>query len=594
MKRKNISRLNVKIISIILLSAVLVSLMTAVVLYNSFSESMAEIVGMEYETGFNQMLAHIDSIYEEAVKYAQQIAISESAQDFLAEGKGLSVTEQIKRKRDMLNLMSGMVILSNGIDSMAIVKEGETPVWTALPFMDEESLKMCREWYDGFRGQLYYNDDGYGISSPYEFSFRNNNGLQNMKLVSICIPIYSMKQANACIGELVVNVDMETVQKMILNGETGFDFVVYRHGDTVLMGTGQTEEELWREDCPKTSESGFPLYYCKESRLGGRLSGIVNRPEPLQFIELLTTKMLPVLLMVLCMIVFLLVPVLLYMMKPVKRLAEAMQRVGEGKLETRVDIRTGDEFETLGYELNRMAGQLEKYLRDTLQGEKDRHELEYEVLVAQINPHFIYNTLNTVIYLTKKQQNEDVVRITKALIDLLQDGIRLSDNRNFSTVEEEIWIIQNYVCIQNYRYRDKFEVRIDCPEELKKCCVPSSVIQPLVENAIFHGIVPLERKGTIDIRIRTERRESEEKLVICIADDGVGISEQKRKQLLSGSLQPTDDSRNHVGLQNVLKRLSLLYERKQEFYIFAGEKGGTVMEMAFPVRQNDKTQAKNE
>ena len=198
----------------------------------------------------------------------------------------------------------------------------------------------------------------------------------------------------------------------------------------------------------------------------------------------------------------------------------------------------------------------------------------------------LINTLNTIIYLAKKEQGDDVVKITRALIDLLQDGIKLSDNKNYSFVEEELWIIENYMCIQNYRYKNMFELIVDCPEELKKEQVPTSVIQPLVENALFHGIVPLGQKGRIWLSLRKEVLQDSEDIRICISDEVVGIPEEKVQSIINGSMQLKDASRNHIGVQNIIKRLTLLYGEHYRLTMKARDGGGTEVEIILPIRIN--------
>ncbi len=581
MHRKKRWKLNAKIVVMILLVALAVSLMTGLVLYRYFSQSMVDRIKRDNQVKFDQAAGRLDEIYEEALRYGQQISIDPAVQALLSTEHYPSVVEELKAKKAVSDSLIRLGMLSQSIDSFALVQDGQVAAWTEVPFWDEQSRALCQNWYGALESA---ERSGAGVSAPYSFSFVYRNGEQKMDLISIRLPLYSMGAADERAGELIINISVGTLNAIVWESGEGFDGLAYFCGQQPLVlaeeGSAGAEELLPQAD--RGGAGGFPLYFQKDTALGGTLVGRVQYPSPLGASWASMAGPLLILLFAGILIVALLIPMMLHLTRPVTVLAGAMKRVGAGDMSTRVDIRTNDEFETLGQELNQMVRRLDGYIGATLQNEKDKHELEYEVLVAQINPHFIYNTLNTVIYLAKKEKSGDVVRITRALIDLLQDGIRLSDNKNFSTVEEELWIIHNYVCIQNYRYQGKFELVVDCPEELKKRQIPTSVIQPLVENALFHGIVPLDRSGTIRLEIRLQARGGEDWLHICVADDGVGIPEEKIQAILQGRLELTEASRNHVGVQNIVKRLSLLYGERYELNILSQEGKGTRVEAAFP------------
>ncbi len=581
MRRKKRWKLNAKIVVMILLIALAVSLVTGLALYRYFSQSMVERIKKDNQVKFDQVAGRFDEIYEEALRYGQQISIDPSVQALLSTERYPSVMEGLKAKKEISDYLIRLGMLSQSIDSFALVRQGEVVVWTTVPFWDDQSRALCQDWYSALNSA---QKKGAEVSAPYSFSFVYRNGEQKMELVSVRLPLYSMGTADERAGELIINIGVSTLENLVREGGEGFDGLGYFCGRQALAlgGDSPAAAEKLAPQAGGNRTEGFPLCFQTDTALGGTLVGAVQYPNPFGASWSGMAGPLLILLFAGLLIVGLLIPMMLHLTRPVTVLAGAMKQVGEGDMSTHVDIRTNDEFETLGHELNQMVRRLDGFISATLQNEKDKHELEYEVLVAQINPHFIYNTLNTVIYLAKKEKSGDVVRITRALIDLLQDGIRLADNKNFSTVEEELWIIHNYVCIQNYRYQDKFELVVDCPKELQKRQIPSSVIQPLVENALFHGIVPLDRPGTIRLEIRRQTRAGQDWLHICVADDGVGIPEEKIRAILEGRLELTEASRNHVGVQNILKRLSLLYGERYELNIRPQEGGGTRVEAAFP------------
>lgn len=589
-------RLSVKIVMIILGITIVVSNVSGIGLYRYFSNVMREQMRKDNQVTVNQLSAEIDDIYEEAQKFSQQILINKSVQKYFSEDVPDSVVEVFKQKNEILDYVNQMIMLSAHISSIALIKDEKEMIWTDVPFWDDISMELCREWY-GEMNHAEKDADVTGernqiiVGRPYTFTYTRTKGERQRNLVSIRIPGYSSEKVSERWGSVIINIESETIDNIIQKHSENFDALGYFcEGQEMFYIPDDTlDKKIFEmpEDAEQNAgEKQFPLKFRQETKLGGTLIAVLNYPGLFDSQRMDVQILLLVLLGGVFLIAAILIPLMLRLTRPVSLLTDAMKQVGAGNLETQVEIHTRDEFETLGKDFNQMVVRLNTSVQASLQHEKDKHELEYEVLVAQINPHFIYNTLNTIIYLAKKEQGDDVVKITRALIDLLQDGIKLSDNKNYSFVEEELWIIENYMCIQNYRYKNMFELIVDCPEELKKEQVPTSVIQPLVENALFHGIVPLGQKGRIWLSLRKEVLQDSEDIRICISDEGVGIPEEKVQSIINGSMQLKDASRNHIGVQNIIKRLTLLYGEHYRLTMKARDGGGTEVEIILPFRIN--------
>lgn len=591
--RKKYQRLSVKVVLIILGITLVVSNISGIVLYRYFSNVMMNQMKKDNQVTVNQLSSEIDNIYEEAQKYGRQILINKSVQEYFSEDAPDSVVEAFKQKNEILDYINQVIMLSEHISSIALVKGEEEMMWSYVPFWDKISMELCQEWYEQMSSAAADagkpGDDGrYTVSRPYTFSYSRTGGQSGQSLISICIPSYSSRHVSERWGSLIINIDTQTIDEIIQRHSANFDALGYFNNDKemVYVNDSALDEKIFDQPGTKNNKERFPLKLQQETKMGGSITAVLGDPGLFDSQRIDVQILLLVLLGGVFLIAAILIPLMLRLMHPVSVLTNAMKKVGEGDLETQVDIHTRDEFETLGKNFNQMVVRLNASVQASLQHEKDKHDLEYEVLVAQINPHFIYNTLNTIIYLAKKEQGGDVVKITKALIDLLQDGIKLSDNKNYSTVEEELWIICNYICIQNYRYKNMFKMIVDCSEELKKEHVPTSVIQPLVENALFHGIVPLGHPGRIWLTLRREVRNESGYIRICVSDEGVGVSEEKVRAIMDGSMRLTDVSRNHIGVQNIIKRLTLLYGEEYQLSIRAREGGGTQVDVLIPLGTN--------
>lgn len=249
-------------------------------------------------------------------------------------------------------------------------------------------------------------------------------------------------------------------------------------------------------------------------------------------------------------------------------------------MDTTVTIESGDEIELLGAGFNRMTEDIKAYIHQSVEDEKIKHKLQNDLLLSQINPHFIYNTLNTVIYLA--QGNQDIITITESFIHILQDAVKEGREGYYSTVREEIESLKHYLIIQSYRYPNRFVVNWEVKEETLEGWIPRMILQPLLENALFHGIIPMETPGTITIRIALQQ----DLLSISIADDGIGMDESKVELLAKGrQLHDSFSRMRPIGLSNVRELIRNLYGPLSRFDIESGINQGTRIALLLPHKQ---------
>ncbi len=267
-------------------------------------------------------------------------------------------------------------------------------------------------------------------------------------------------------------------------------------------------------------------------------------------------------LMAVLLVFGLLTPGVIQMLKPLRQLSDSMQKVAQGNFTEELKVTSHDEVQELATSFNIMAKQLQEYFIRLQKKEEEKEQLRLNLIVAQISPHFIYNTMNTITYLARKGRIEDVILVNRMLIGILRDRLRISDIHLHCPVSEEIRMIEQYAVIQTYRYGKVFQIVWEVPEELKEALIPKYLIQPLVENALFHGLLPNKEEngnvvgGTIWIKISQEENQT----IISISDDGRGMSDEQLQKLneMIASDQPIENGRN-IGLRNVATRLRMLY-----------------------------------
>ncbi|NDL66574.1 sensor histidine kinase [Anaerotalea alkaliphila] len=235
--------------------------------------------------------------------------------------------------------------------------------------------------------------------------------------------------------------------------------------------------------------------------------------------------------------------------EPLIRMQGVMKQVEKGDLTARTEVKSDDEIGELGKSLNQMIAEMQNLIHRLVREEQEKKEVELEALHAQINPHFLYNTLNTIKWMAKIQGNLSVSKAITALVKLLRISINLG--RDMISLGEEVDYVRNYIVIQELRFNEGIHVVYDLEERTQDIMVPKLILQPIVENSILYGIT--EEHPELHIHVRSFLQESE--LVVEIQDDGPGIEEATLNQLLTS--KTSKDKFSRVGLNNVDQRIRL-------------------------------------
>lgn len=241
--------------------------------------------------------------------------------------------------------------------------------------------------------------------------------------------------------------------------------------------------------------------------------------------------------------------------QPIQRLCEVTRQAGKGDFAVRASEDSNNELSVLGSSFNRMVEEIGKLVEDIRVEQLNLRATELKLLQAQINPHFLYNTLDTIVWLAEAGKKEEVVWMVSALSNFFRTT--LSKGRDYITVGEEESHIRSYLEIQQFRYRDILQYEVRIPEQIGGFMILKLTLQPLVENALYHGIK--NKRGMGHIRVTGEL--DGEKLVFRVWDDGIGMSPERLEQvrrMVRGEDQSEDRS-SGFGLFNVWQRLQLNY-----------------------------------
>ncbi|WP_339285006.1 sensor histidine kinase [Paenibacillus sp. FSL R5-0486] len=279
--------------------------------------------------------------------------------------------------------------------------------------------------------------------------------------------------------------------------------------------------------------------------------------------------------------------------KPIHKLLRSMQKAPSGNFRKVTVELNSYEFAQLYGGYNQMIEQIEQMLKRIIQEQQTIRRAELNTLQAQIKPHFLYNTLDSITSLAMSGMNEKVCELLEALGSYYR--LSVSKGRELITLHEEVEIVRNYLTIQQVRYPGVFEVQYDIDSGCERVMIPKLVLQPLVENSLYHGIRPKGSPGTI----RIQARRSKEGVLLTITDDGVGMSEEEVKQIQrtemnrsnrsnssnpSNTSNPTYNAKHNpsFGLWGTMERLRIFYDREDGLKLQSEVGKGTTIIITIP------------
>lgn len=267
-----------------------------------------------------------------------------------------------------------------------------------------------------------------------------------------------------------------------------------------------------------------------------------------------------------------------YLTCPIMRLIRHMEVISSGDFSKNPDIESNDELGIIGRQINDMSSRVSALMENRIRDEQEKKNLEIKMLQAQINPHFLYNTLDSIKWIATMQHNNGIVKVVSALSSLLKNMAKGFNEK--VTIRQELDFLDNYITIEKIRYIELFDVEITIDDpSLYEARIVKLTLQPLVENSIFSGIEPSGKPGLIKIHIFSQ----EQVLFISIHDNGIGISEENIVRLLTDTSRVSENYMSGIGLPNVDRRIKLVYGPKYGIKIDSEEGVYTCVTVSLPL-----------
>jgi two-component system sensor histidine kinase YesM len=432
--------------------------------------------------------------------------------------------------------------------------------------------------------QLFSKPIGRNIYNIFQYSADS--------VVSISEAI-TVPYTNDCLGVILIDMKLDSIKNVIQNikpGETGFIYIVDSKGEVVYAPVNPVVYRIkneWFEnedqgiDTKDIKGINYELINKGSTYTGWKTIGVfpVNESlKPITYMRYLSYMV--------AFLIFILASVLALVFSraianPISKLRGLMKNAEEGDFSVRFNSKYQDEIGQLGNSFNNMIKRI-KDLIDVVQNEeKAKRKAEIEILQAQIKPHFLYNTLDTIQWMAREHEADNIVEIVESLTNLLRIG--LNKGGGIIELEQEIKHVESYLIIQKIRYEDKLNYRIEVDENIMKYNVIKLILQPLVENAIYHGIKEKRGSGMIVIT----GKEEEGKIHIQVSDNGIGMTEEKLNEI--NTLLKGSDSKNNkigYGILNVNDKIMLNFGNEYGLHFSSTYGVGTVVDIWHPIMGN--------
>ncbi len=264
--------------------------------------------------------------------------------------------------------------------------------------------------------------------------------------------------------------------------------------------------------------------------------------------------------------------------RPISHLRQVTDQVAGGDLTVRVETEEGTDVKALGESLNKMIQEISDLLEQVRSEQIRLRKAEIRLLQAQINPHFLYNTLDTIVWLAESGDQKMVVSMVGSLSDFFRTS--LNDGKDIITMEEELQHVRSYLQIQQVRYQDIMEYDIDIPADILRYSIPKITLQPLVENALYHGIKNKRGKGRISIK--AEKRG--EDFIITVEDNGKGMTEERLNEVCMGIRDNKHIENDIYGIYNVNERIRMSFGDSYGLTFESVYEEGTKVTILLPCR----------
>jgi two-component system sensor histidine kinase YesM len=573
-------QLSTKLILTLLLLLLLTITVISTLYYQSSAGIIADNVRASTKQSAKQSADYLSLLLTIGSDMGQQIFRDTRIQQVIQEeAQGhISVDQKFNHKSTVDAILNNVMYTSSFVRSIYLLKE-EGSSWGSGVFNTSKVARYTLNEHDWYNDVVNNRKDDLWLPLQYDpFS----GGGENTELVLTFVKPFRNLESREAIGAIVINLDgkviLQAIERIQL-GKTGQFVVIDEDGQVVIA----SDPELWNDSLHEgplnlklqsvTSEAAeFEVandnvrsYVVTRTMPNHwRIVGIVPVNEIVSDIQQIqkTIWLYASILLVLASIIGF--QFSRKITSPLKKLMSQMREIEKSNFQALTEVTSQDEIGQLSRRFNQMVRQIEVLLEQVNQVEGKKREAELRALRHQINPHFLFNTLASIRWMVKFDKSEAAYNGISSLVELMEAS--MEKKGVFCSIRDELDLLEKYMVIQRFRYGPNIQLEIDCEDQILDIPIPRMLLQPIVENAIFHGIAPKPDGGLVRISLKRTVNEFEQKLFIQITDDGLGIPEHKKSELLKISDHKTSGMFG-IGLNHVNETIQLFYGKQSGVWI---------------------------
>lgn len=570
-------------------SALVVMLLSGEALYMQMSHQLSVMTQEESQAVLGQVNRSVDSYLRTIMKLSDSLYYGVIKNADLSAG---SINSQIT------------LLYDNNKDSIANIallsKEGELLEAVPAARLKTDLDVTEEEWF----GSALKRTDNLHFTTPHVQYIFDNNEQQYRWVITLTRAVEITHGTSADQGILLIDIRYSSLQQILEDitlGNQGYLYMIGSGGELIyhpkmqLIETGQLKENI--AAAVNYKDGSYLEIYDGESRnisvksvgyTGWKLVGVT----PEKGLPLSDLKMR--LFVVFVAASFLLALVLINafissrITNPIQRLERSVNAIEAGELDTEVYMGGSYEIRHLGRSIGDMAKRIKILMQDIVSEHESKRKSEFDTLQSQINPHFLYNTLDIIVWMIENEQKQEAVRVVTALARFFR--ISLSRGKSIIPVRDELEHVRNYLMIQQMRFKNKFTYTIQAEDEVLDLACLKLTLQPLVENAVYHGMEFMDGDGEIQIQAQREK----EDLWLLIRDNGLGMTQEQAESLLSDHPHISSRRGSGIGVKNVNERIQLYFGEAYGLVIESEPDEGTLIRIRLPAEPYTETMEKEQ
>ncbi len=530
-------------------SALAIILLIGVILYMQMSRQLALAVQDENQAVLGQINRSVDSYLRTIMKLSDSLyyGVIKNA-DLDEESLNSRITLLYDNNKDSI---SNIALLS---------KEGELLESVPAARLKTGLDVTQEEWF----GNTLARTDNLHFTTPHVQYIFDNNENQYRWVITLTRAVEITHGTSTEQGILLIDIRYNSLAQILENitlGNQGYLYMLGNDGELIyhprmqLIATGQAAENTCWKILSVTPYNGLSLNNLKMQLF------LVFVVAAFLLVLILTNTFISSRITI-----------------PIQKLEKSVNAIEAGELDTEVYMGGSYEIRHLGRSIGDMAKRIKELMEDIVAEHESKRRNEFDILQSQINPHFLYNTLDIIVWMIENEQKQEAVKAVTALARFFR--ISLSKGKSIITVKDELEHVRNYLMIQQMRFKNKFVYKIEAGEDVLNLVSLKLMLQPLVENAIYHGMEFMDGDGEICVEVY---RDAEE-LRFLVRDNGLGMTEKQVAELLGEKHHVSSKRGSGIGVKNVMERIKLYFGDDYGLSIWSEPDEGTTITIRLPAR----------